>query len=359
MVNLPIIKLINAKKSKNNVMKTRTSIMIIFLTIPLNMFCQKNPSQDIRGWNILFEDDMSVFNDNVWQKDNFVTRGTDENEEPQIYMSNNCTIENGKLVLRTQKEEPPIIYNHHDCYYLGRHGYTSGEISSKVKYQYGYYEIYAKLPAGKGCWPAFWFWDANYSQNNPWYNEIDMFEGDGADVTKLTCNRHYGYTYPVENTKKDSSIFFSCQYASAYHWYGVKWDQYRIVWYLDRRVIREENNTYGGFGIQHPMWLFVNLALKPKEGPPAHDVNSMYVDQANGYQLDCSDKNVVIDLAHPILDFSTYNWKTKKSITLNGSTTIPQNSNIVLYATDFIKLDKGFSVPLGAELYLDICNECP
>lgn len=168
------------------------------------MFCQKNPSQDIRGWNILFEDDMSVFNDNVWQKDNFVTRGTDENEEPQIYMPNNCTIENGKLVLRTQKEEPPIIYNHHDCYYLGRHRYTSGEISSKVKYQYDYYEIYAKLPAGKGCW----FWDANYSQNN-------------------------------------------------------------------------------------------------------------------------------------------------------GSTTIPQNSNIVLYATDFIKLDKGFSVPLGAELYLDICNECP
>lgn len=83
----------------------------------------------------------------------------------------------------------------------------------------------------------------------------------------------------------------------------------------------------------------------------------MYVDQVNGYQLDCTDKDVVIDLAHPI-DFSTYNWKTKKSITLNGATTIPQNGDIVLYATDFVKLDKGFSVPLGSELCIDICDEC-
>lgn len=363
MVNMQIIILIAAKKSKNNVMKTKIITFIILGAIPLCMFSQRLPNQDLRGWNILFEDDMSVFDDNVWQKDSLVTRGTGTGEEPEIYMPSNCTIENGKLVLRTHKEVPPVIHNHQGCYYLGQHEYTSGEISSKVKYQYGYYEIYAKLPVGRGCWPAFWFWDANDSQNNPWYNEIDVFEGDGRDITGLTCNRHWAYTYPIEDTRKDSAIFFLCQYSSSYHWYGVKWTRNKIIWYLDRSVIREESNTYGRIGIHHPMWLLINLALKPNSKeednnfPPANDVNTMYVDQVNGYQLDCTDKNVVIDSDHPI-DFSTYNWKTKKSITLNGNTTIPQNSNIVLYATDFVKLEAGFNVPLGAELYIDIHNEC-
>ena len=44
----------------------------------------------------------------------------------------------------------------------------------------------------------------------------------------------------------------------------------------------------------------------------------------------------------------------KKSISLNGTTTIPANANITLRAINYIELQPGFSIDTGRELYLDI-----
>lgn len=81
----------------------------------------------------------------------------------------------------------------------------------------------------------------------------------------------------------------------------------------------------------------------------------MYVDQVNVYQIDCMDKNVVVN---DISNFSTYNYSLKRSISLTNATTLPSNSDIVLYAREFIELDNGFSVPIGTSLYLDVFDSC-
>ena len=49
-------------------MRVRIIIVIVITSFPLYLSAQRLPNQDTRGWNILFEDDMSVFNSNLWDK---------------------------------------------------------------------------------------------------------------------------------------------------------------------------------------------------------------------------------------------------------------------------------------------------
>ena len=331
----------------------KTILIIGIIIAGMGLHAQLQPSEDMRGWMTLFEDDMTSFNTNLWNKDNYSTHGEGADEEPQIYVQENVSNSNGKLVLTAHPVNLSRPHpNNSSCNYNNQHHCTSGQICSNSTYQYGYFEIYAKLPAVVGAWPAFWFWQENDNPANPWYNEIDVFEGDGANAHSLTHNIWYAFSYPINEVQRGNKSF-QCNYAQSYHWYGVKWDKNRIMWYCDRHCVREELNTYGGYGIQHPLNIIINLALKP--GTTMNSTYSMYVDQVNAYHLDCSDKNVV---QNEISDFSTYNYKVKKSITLSGATTLPSNGNIVLYATDYVRLNAGFSVPLGTEFTIDTCDEC-
>ena len=56
---------------------------------------------------------------------------------------------------------------------INGYAYSSGELNTfhSFSQQYGYFEISAQLPAGKGLWPAFWL----VPQNLSWPPEIDVF----------------------------------------------------------------------------------------------------------------------------------------------------------------------------------------
>lgn len=338
--------------------------IVLQITTAFYSFGQLLPSQDIRAWNIVFEDSMNYFNNNLWYKSNNSTHGEGVNEEPQVYMSAYAYISNNKLVLLTDRLTSPVSHPNYsnNCYYNNQHNYVSGQIVSQNTYQYGYYEIYAQIPAYIGSWPAFWLWKDNDYIQDPWYNEIDIFEGNGALTNSLGTNCWWSFTYPVNNyLQQAQQDFISQNYAQAYHWYGLKWDKNEIVWYYDRQQVRFEANDFGNEGIHHPLRIFINSALRPTSWDNSVTNSTpfpqyMLVDQVNMYQMDCQDKNIVVN---EILDFSNYNYLVKKSISLSSATTLPNNDNIVLYASDFIKLDNGFSVPLGTSLYLDCCDACP
>jgi beta-glucanase (GH16 family) len=139
--------------------------------------------------------------------------------------------------------------------------YVSGEISTShgapypqdpqgagFSQQYGYFEIRAKLPAGKGLWPAFWMMPANGGQAA----EYDVFETLGQTPSDIYQSTHWdsysgGTGYDYQNHINSSDGF---------HTYGFLWDANNVSWYVDGQLAHTEANHSNT-----PMYMIVNLAV--------------------------------------------------------------------------------------------------
>ncbi len=133
--------------------------------------------------------------------------------------------------------------------------YLSGALTSynKFKMKYGYVEIRAKLPKGKGLWSAFWLLHQNDYDRRP---EIDVVEyiGDKHNVAFNT------YHYYENGTLKSSPTMeaWGPDYSQGYHTYAVKWEPGSIIWYVDGE---ERNRFQDGNVSWEDMYLLVNLAI--------------------------------------------------------------------------------------------------
>jgi len=337
----------------------RTIILIILAGWFIFPALSQNPPQD-KNWKVVFQDDFDTLNTQRWKIEyGPCAPGNGPDESVQFRTFQNTFVENGKLVLRTKKENHQCNFG--NCRYPNNiHPYTSGEVVSYGPYHYGYYEMYAKLPSCHGFSPGFWFWD---SRNNPidgcWYHEINVIEVNTcwSDAYEVGIHAHYPSNCDdLDNRGEYNTV--KCTYGDGYHWYGLEWNRDRVIWYLDRKIVWQELNNLEVYGVQHPMEnMILGVGLRDTEEPNKCAIpdnatfpKDMLVDQVNVYRLKCN-KNTVVN---EISNFNTFNYAVKKSITMSNATAIPSGSNISLRATDFIELKAGFEVQTGRELYLDV-----
>lgn len=344
-------------------MKRITIILILAILLAKIASGQELFFPDSNLWEMTINEDFNTNNVSLTHyKDHNKAKIEKDTELPALLMDSNVYIQNGNLVIKTVHLPNPIpCPEGTHCQYGGWHHYTSGAIVFTDDYDYGFYEIYAKVPYSDGYWPAFWFWRDSIT----WYNEIDVFEGCGARTDKLSCNVHWNFHYDIDSNLHDVIDTFPCDYTTGYHWYGVRWDKSKIYWYYDRKLVRTAVNNFEGVGIHHPMNILLNVALHPNVGnswPWGSRITSnsvfpnyMYVDKLRGYRLKCTDKNTVVT---DLQNIGSLTGAVKKSITLTGATTIPSNASVELYATDYIQFGNGFNVPVGSTLKADICNGC-
>ena len=125
---------------------------------------------DYGEWELIFEEHFNGkdINRYIW---NF-EEGFIRNHEPQYYTDRpeNARIDNGELIIVTRREE-----------YKGA-SYTSASLNTQGKreFMYGLLEIRAKLPHGRGIWPAFWTLGSDFGKNDwPLCGEIDILETIG------------------------------------------------------------------------------------------------------------------------------------------------------------------------------------
>jgi len=133
--------------------------------------------------------------------------------------------------------------------------YLSGALTTynKFKMRYGYVEMRAKLPKGKGLWSAFWLLHQNGNDKRP---EIDVVEYIGHKPTKAYNTYHY-----YDNWKLRSTPTFEAagpDYSQDFHTYGMKWEPGKITWYVDGK---ERNSHSNGNVSWEDMYLLVNLAV--------------------------------------------------------------------------------------------------
>lgn len=210
-----------------------------------------------------------------------------DNHEQQIYVDptlkgagpkplglNPFRIENGVLHISAQRLPPQArraLWNYH---------YMSGLLTTKDSFaqQYGYFEMRAKMPKGRGLWPAFWMLPADRS----WPPEIDIVEIIGHDPSMINHAAHWNLNgkhvsagFPV--LRSDSS--------AAFHTYGVEWSAKTIRWFFDGRETARITTPQE---LNKPMYLLVNLAVGgqwPGKVDPKVLPAIMEVDYVRAYAL--------------------------------------------------------------------------
>jgi beta-glucanase (GH16 family) len=185
------------------------------------------------GWTLVWHDEFagSAVDPAKWE---FEVNGRGGgNNELQYYTDrpSNAFIENGALVIQARNES-----------YTGPDGalsYTSARLRTKNRgdWTYGRFEIRAKVPAGRGLWPAIWMMPTDNAYGG-WAasGEIDIMELLGHEPQKVYGTLHYGGTSPANVHSGTWTVLSSGTFADDFHVFAVEWDTTSIRWLMDDRV---------------------------------------------------------------------------------------------------------------------------
>ena len=171
------------------------------------------------------------------------------NDELQVYTDQNHRIENGLLYIKAERE--------------GDH-YTSTRISTKGKkaFQYGRFEVKAKLAVGKGVWPAFWLLGTNIDQVGwPLCGEIDVLEYVGRSPQEIFTSLHTQAGHGDNATTKATRIE---NIEEGFHIYSADWTKDKITFYVDGQNVytfAPKDKSQEVWPYNQPFYLLLNLAI--------------------------------------------------------------------------------------------------
>lgn len=196
------------------------------------------------------------------------------NQEKQHYTdrASNIKVQGGNLVITAKKEN------------FSGSAYTSARIKTQGLYDftYGKIEFRAKMPLGKGTWPAIW---SLGSTNIPWpaRGEIDYLEHVGNDQNKIFGSLHYP-GFSGGNSKTGSKIISNA--STEFHNYKVIWNSVNIRFFVDDAVYYTFANS-SSLPFNSNFFLIMNVAMGGNFGgdiDPNFVESSMEVDYIRVYQ---------------------------------------------------------------------------
>lgn len=202
------------------------------------------------------------------------------NEELQYYTKDekNVFVKDSLLHIRAIKESL------HGC------GYTSARLKTRQQdgtplfnKQYGRFEFRAKVPWGKGLWPALWMLPQTDTYGG-WAasGEIDVMEIAGEVPTQVLGSTHFGSGFPKRSLHTHTHTLPDGSTVADWHVYAVEWVPGEIRWLLDGAVWAKQDfwwscsKTQDGQGLEatrtadlnpwpapfdHPFYLVMNVAV--------------------------------------------------------------------------------------------------
>ncbi|MFC6193714.1 glycoside hydrolase family 16 protein [Dyadobacter subterraneus] len=151
----------------------------------------------------------------------------------------------------------------------GKQNYSSARLVTKGKgdFLYGKFEIRAKLPQGRGTWPAIWmlFSQENYgSKGWPDNGEIDIMEHVGFDQNHIHGNIHTKAFNHVLKTNKGRDTLLT-DASTAFHIYICEWTPTYVSIGIDGKEYFRFNKESGYSWEQWPydksFHLILNMAV--------------------------------------------------------------------------------------------------
>jgi beta-glucanase (GH16 family) len=212
------------------------------------------------------------------------------NGELQFYVDRkeNLRVENGHLVIEARKEKFGLAGVEKD--------FTSGRLRTKrrASWLYGRFEVRAKLPTGRGIWPAIWMLPEK-DRYGGWAasGEIDIMELVGHEPDTVHGTLHYGAAWPKNAHTGEPFKLKSGAFADDFHTFAIEWEEGVFRWDVDGKLCQTQTkwNTTGGAypaPFDQSFHLLLNLAVGGGwPGPPDATTpfpQKMTVDYVRVYQ---------------------------------------------------------------------------
>jgi beta-glucanase (GH16 family) len=212
---------------------------------------------DPSKWELVWRDEFEegpVPNPANWTYEEGYVR----NGEAQYYTKDrreNARIENGRLVLEARKDN-----------WQGR-PITSASLTTlgKRDFLYGRIEARAKVPTGRGTWPAIWTLGTNIREVGwPKCGELDILEHVGFDPNTIHANVHVDAFNHTKGNGRGNRITVQDPHKD-FHLFAVEWAPDRIDFFFnDTKYLTYRKQAGWGeaeWPFDKPQYLILNLAI--------------------------------------------------------------------------------------------------
>ncbi len=199
------------------------------------------------------------------------------NHELQWYQPENATCENGLLVIAAKREtnSNPRYEEGSNDWRKNRKNieYTSSCLLTKGKksWQYGRFEMRARIDISMGMWPA--WWTLGVDKRWPGNGEIDIMEYyRGKLLANIAC---LGGNQKAEwhSNRFSTDSLGGMNWSSQFHVWRMDWTEEFIELYIDDHLLNKVsvdqlvNKDGSGFNpFQQPHYMLLNLAMGGDNG---------------------------------------------------------------------------------------------
>ncbi len=211
--------------------------------------------------------DRSLWNDTIWY------------EQPNA--TQNYAVEDGKLKIWPQRDASGKFFN------------RTIDTDGKYYQTYGYFEIEAKLPAGKGTWPAFWLFN-HIGDRRPEMDVMEAYAGGAAPwgfTDEQGVRRPQAYAPTVWKGDREGQLVGTRQYdtgmdlSTSFNKYAVKWEPNKQTYYFNGKEVLTLETT-----MSDPMYLMLDLwygsaSGQPDDSTPQGKDNSFEVNYVRAWQF--------------------------------------------------------------------------
>lgn len=141
--------------------------------------------------------------------------------------------------------------------------YTSGRITTKGKKEFTCLrvEIRAKLPEGKGIWPALWMLGGNISSVGwPKCGETDIMELLGNTPSTVHAAVHWDSNGHVSKTNEFT--LSGGKFSTGFHKFSLIWTPNKLRWLVDdQEYFNLSRTAISGFPLDLPQFFIFNVAV--------------------------------------------------------------------------------------------------
>jgi beta-glucanase (GH16 family) len=205
-------------------------------------------------------------------------RGFVRNQELQWYQPENARVEHGLLVIegRRERQANPNYQPNATSWQRGREvaEYTSASVTTRGlhAWQYGRFEMRARIDTRAGLWPAFWTLGASGAW--PANGEVDIMECyRGLLLANVAWGSAERGRAVWADTRKPLAFFGDPGWSSRFHVWRMDWDEDRLQLFVDDERLNDvdlsktiDRDGSGTNPFHQPHYIILNLAIGGTSG---------------------------------------------------------------------------------------------